>query len=165
MPASLTLGCTVHGFETTVSSGTGGRITVQFPAGLGSIRLASGTGNGQINKIYQAVLSFSGTTAQTIDLTAVLEEFGRTVSFTKIKVFYLKPRSTTYADTLTVGNAASNIWSAMWSSSTNTELVYGSSPMLKTNLGAGWTVDGTHKSLKITPSATQTAEILLAGLS
>ena len=80
-----------------------------------------------------------------------------TVSLSAVKILWIANDSTNDGDTLLVGNAASNQWSAPWSGSTVTEKVMASSVMLKSNLllqGTNpWTVDGTHKSLKLDAGA------------
>ena len=148
-------------------SGTGsGALTqnVRIPSRISSLALANGTGNLQVNEMYYRDISFTGTTAQTFDLTAISDGV-RTVAFSKIKVLVILSQTTSYTDTLVVGNAASNQWTPGWSGATVTQTLTGPSPLLCSHLGAGFTVDGTNKSLKITPSATQTVGLFLAGLS
>lgn len=109
-------------------------------------------------------MALSGTTPQTLDLTALAEDFGRAVSFSRVKVLYARVQGSSYGVSATLFNAASNGWSPLSAKST-TLAVRGGCPVLLTHLGAGWTVDGTNKNLLVTPSATQTLELFLAGLS
>lgn len=165
MSANLNVKCTVQGAVSNVSDGAGGVVKASFPPQLAALELTSGTGDEQINALYQKVISFSGTTPQTLDLTALTEEFSRTVTFSKVKVLYVRSKASSLNYTITIGNSGSNDFYGPWSAATVTETVYGSSPMLKTNIGAGWTVDGSNKNLKMTPSHTQDVEVLIAGLS
>lgn len=167
---TLSVRCGLYGSRSgALGAGANGATSrVQLPAGLGDLRLTNGTGDGQINELYyHPALALAASTPQTLDLTALLDpQYGRTVTFSKVKVLYVRSQSATYSHVIAVGNAASNRWSAPWSASTVIESTYGSSPMLKTNLGAGWTVDASNKNLKIDPGANaQTIEILVAGLA
>lgn len=147
------------------SSGAGAiRQDVRLPQLISSLSFASGTGNLQCNELFYKLVAFSGTTAQTFDLTAISDGI-RTVAFSKVKVLLVYSQTSSYTDTLVVGNAASNQWTPGWSGATVTQTLTGPSPLLCVHAGAGWTVDGTNKSLKITPSASQNVALFIAGLS
>lgn len=162
--ATLTIGQLVQAVYSAQTAGNGPRVSVRLPRNVSSLRFASGTGNLQINELFYKAVSFSGTTPQTFDLTAISDGY-RTIAFSKVKLLLLLSQTTSYTDTLTVGNAASNQWTPDWSGSTVTQVITGPSPLLWCHAGAGWTVDGTHKSLKITPSASQTVDFVVAGLA
>lgn len=164
MAATLTIGQLVNAYYTSLSGGNGPTSRVRLPRNVASIRFGSGTGNLQINEICLKPITFSGTTAQTFDLTAISDGY-RTVTFSKVKVLVLLSQTTTYTTTLTVGNAASDVWHPDFSASTVTQIITGPSPLLWVYAGAGWTVDATHKQFKIAPSASQDADLFVAGLA
>lgn len=155
--------------DTTNTAAPQGAINaIQLPAGLGNITITPGTGNGQCNLLWGKLITLTGSSPQTLDLRALTGPLGQVVTFSRIKILYIKSQSTTYTHKVTVGNASSNIFSGMWSSSTNTEDAWGGNvcPLLKTNLGAGWTCDATNRNLKLDPGTnTQTVEVFFAGLS
>jgi hypothetical protein len=154
--------------DATSLAAAGALNQIQLPTGLGGLAITPGTGNGQCNEMWAGSLSLLVSTPQTIDLTALTGEFGRTVVFTRIKVLWVFNATTSYTNVVTMGNASTNIWHPGYSSSTATEPIYGgttSAGLLKTFLGAGWTVSGSAKSLKFDPGANaQTIRVFLAGL-
>lgn len=151
---------------TNTAAAQGALNAIQLPAGLAAINITPGTGNGQCNLLWGKTITLTGSSPQTLDLRSLTGPFGQVVTFSRVKVLYVRSQSTTYTHTVTVGNASTNIWSAPWSSTTVTETTYGSSPMIKTNLGAGWTADATNRNLKLDPGAnTQTVEVFVVGLS
>ena len=132
-------------------------------AGQTSISLADGTSDFQCKFIWSDRFSLVATT-KTYDLTALavpnVAGYGTgspIITLAKVKAIYLINESVTDGQILYIGNAASNPWSACWDTATNRELVLPGSPMLKSNLMAQgtnpWTVDATHKNIKIDSGA------------
>jgi len=151
--------------EDVSGNGNAGRSPVSFPAGTTPPALPYGTADGAFDEHYRAILVFAVSTPQTLDLTALVETFGRAVSFQTIKVLYIRPTSTNPDVFATIGGAGSNAWSAPWSSSV-TEAVYAPYGMLKTNAGNGWGISGSSKNLKIDPGLTaQSVEVYIAGIA
>lgn len=119
---------------------------------------AAGTAADQCDLCHAKTYSFVASTPQTIDLTALTDILGGAVAFARIRAILIRVKSTTDAATLTVGNAASNAWSALLGA-TGTVALRGSTSsndggclFLAPNT-TGWVVDSTHKSLLMTPSA------------
>jgi hypothetical protein len=112
----------------------------------------------QCNLCHAKTYSFLASTPQPIDLTTITDILGATTVFARVRLLLLWMKSTNDAATLTVGNAATNAWSALLGA-TGTLTLRGSTA---TNNGlalffapntTGWVVDATHKSLLMTPSA------------
>lgn len=143
-------------------------------AGQTSITLDDGTSDFQCKFIWSDRLALAATT-KTYDLTALpvpnVAGYGTgspIITLAKVKAIYLINESITDGQILYFGNAGSNIWSACFDTSTNRELIMPGSPMLKSNLMAQgsnpWTVDATHKNIKIDSGAnTITYTIVILG--
>lgn len=103
--------------------------------------------------------------ATTLDLTSLTGLRGTTETFSKVYAMAIINNSTMTGYSLMVGYAASNIWAPFWSDSVNVETVPPKgSRFLKENFDTGWTVDGTHKNLKLDPgSNTFTATVIIIG--
>lgn len=143
------------------------RMNVMVPSDDSYLQFTTGTGNGQINQIWRNQISLASSTPQTLDLTALADpEFtSGTFAFSKVKVIIAVNLTTTYTAAVTLFNAASNQFTPL-SSTTATLDVYGNSRQVFTHPGAGWTVSGSAKNLKLDPGATaQTLFLLIAGLS
>jgi hypothetical protein len=173
MPTSGVQGevrCTINltNVDGTSLAAAGATNPIQLPAGLTGLTITPGTGNGQCNEQWAGTLALASSTPQTLDLTALTGEFGRTVTFTRVKLLYVFNTTTSYTAFVTMGNAATNIFHPGYSGSTVTEPIYGGTTsvgLLKSFLGAGWTVSGSAKSLKFDPGATaQTIQVFIAGL-
>lgn len=106
-----------------------------------------GTGSNQAQKHYHKAHTITASSSVTIDLTAAADERGVTHNFGKVKWMLIRLRTPVTGKYVTVGNAATNIFSAWISASTTTEDV--SSILYRDNPVDGWTVDATHKNLKI----------------
>ena len=131
--------------------------------------LADGVGLDQADLLWHDERTLTAA-AETLDLTALTRTvFGdsATVNFAKVKALLIKNKSTTAAQVLTVGAAATNAW-------TNWTSVVGSTFYVQPN-GiefkwapdlAAWAVRGTNKNLKIDPgSATIVYRIAILGTS
>lgn len=109
--------------------------------------LSDGTGSNQAQKHYHKAHTITASSSVTIDLTAAADERGVTHDFDKVKWMLIRLRDPATGKTVTVGNAATNQFSAWISAATTTESVSGI--MYRDNPIDGWTVDATHKDLKI----------------
>src|SRR6266516_4460388 len=113
--------------------------------------LTDGTAADPAQKIATVSGSITAGAAVTHDLTAIVGPFG-TVNFSQIKEIIIVITGGT-GDVI-VGNAASNQFQGPLSAPTTTQTVpnngsgSGILPWINHSAG-GWTVDGTHKSLKI----------------
>ena len=112
-----------------------------------TVNFADGTADSQCDKAWsdQATIANSGTT--TYDLTALFDAFGVALAFAKIRAIIIENLSTT--QTLTVGNAASNAFSAFLGGDTETIKILPNSQFILTGVNTGMAVSGSHKSLKI----------------
>lgn len=133
--------------------------------GASPVTISDGASANQFSKIYRKVISLTAATPQTLDLTALTDDGGASVSFSTIKEIYMRSKSTTSSHKVTVGAAASNAFTGPLAGTSPTLDVCASSPVNLCNLlSSGWTVDATHKSLKLDPGAnTQDFELVLAG--
>jgi len=108
---------------------------------------------------YTATLTFTASTAQTLDLTALTDIYGGTVNFARIRSITISITSpTTDGATLTIGAAGTNPWAAILGTtgtyimqaptSTNASMWIATAPNT-----TGWITGGSSKNLKLTPSA------------
>src|SRR5262245_45626525 len=68
--------------------------------------LTNGTGAGKVSKKYTAQISIAAAGSTTINLTSLLDSFGNSVAFTKVKSIYVELTTATAAASILVGNAA-----------------------------------------------------------
>ena len=118
----------------------------------------SGTAADTVDLKYSATLTFTASTAQTLDLTALTDIYGGTVNLARVRSLTIYMKSTTDGATLTVGAAGTNPWAAILgttgtlvmqsSTSTNASMLVLTAPNT-----TGWVTSGSSKNLKLTPSA------------
>lgn len=161
--ANIQLSCNLRVTSTALTIGTNNNgVNVTYP-----FTFNDGSSANQATKLWsQTVILLGG--SFTYDLTSLSGPTG-TVSFSKIKGFILTNTNTTDGNRLLVGNASSNVWSAFLSSSTTTIEVPASGTLCMINpLLQGtnpWTVDSTHKNLKIdSGAATITSKLIIWGI-
>lgn len=101
---------------------------------------------------YEVVWRKSATIAspESIDVTALTGAFGQAIDFAEVHAIIIKNNSTTA--TLTVGGDTNALIN---------QTVLSTSGCM--SLATSLTVDGTHKVIKLNPSASLTYEILIAG--
>ncbi|GGR71138.1 MULTISPECIES: hypothetical protein [Streptomyces] len=97
--------------ELTGSSGLG---TARIPAGLSrAVTLASGTGAGKADRVFQARRTIAASGTDDLDLAGVLlDAFGSTITFARIKGLFIAA-STANSNNVVVGNATSNAWATL----------------------------------------------------
>lgn len=155
--------------DQTVSSGV---VSAQnLPATLSvTTSYANGTGANQVDLIYAKQIALVASTPQTLDLTSLTDLSGASINFARVRVLDLQVVTTTSGDNVTLGDAASNAWAAIWGA-TGTHTVMAGSRFVfndptSTGAGVGAVVSGTSKSLKIDPgSANVTINLIIAGCS
>lgn len=144
-------------YETTLPYGN----NLQVNSYTYSKVLANGSGLGFASKIAvvqadgstggAAALVASGTV--TYDLTAMTDPFGAAVSFSKVRIIYLENFSAAATTTINAGGGT-NPWvgAAQPLNGTTPTVRIPSAGVwfLANNTAAGFTVDGTHKTLVIT---------------
>lgn len=118
----------------------------------------SGSGSGQIAKVFhdQRALSPSGT--EDLDLAASLVDgLGSTITFSTIKAIYIKAASGN-TNNVVIGNTGSNQFVGPFGAATHTIAVPPGGVFMITYPGTGWTVTaGTGDLLKILNSGAGTS--------
>lgn len=121
-----------------------------FPRWILSLTDGTTAGKAQLQYHRKHTIAASGDT--TIDLTAAATERFGNIDFDKVRVMVFRIRTPAAGTKITIGNAAANQFSAWLSGATVTEDC--ADITIRTNPYDGWTVDATHKNLKIAnPSA------------
>lgn len=121
-----------------------------------SSQLTSGTGAGKANLKYSAQLIIAGGANTTLNLSALIDTFGDTLNFVRIKEFYLELNSITTASSIKVGGAVSNafagIWQAPGTANNDTFITLNNGVSMHFGVDAGATgfVVGTNVNLEIT---------------
>lgn len=108
----------------------------------------NGTGANKAQHVFSDVRSILTTASEEIDLRALVNGFG-TLTSAKVKAILINPITVASGYRLLVGGAAANAFSACFADPSDIIRVDSGSPMLLTSLVDGWTVDATHKMLKI----------------
>jgi hypothetical protein len=128
--------------------------------------LANGVGSNQANQIWSDTRTLISAGNETLDLNASLvNAFGESVTFTKIKVMVIVNKGTT---DLTIGNAAANQWATWLGAVAHTITVPAGGALVLTNPGAGFAVTAaTGDQLKITNAAGASCDydIILMGVN
>jgi hypothetical protein len=165
------IGITEKTSPTAIETPVSRTITV----GPTDIGIADGTSDFQAKFIWSARGVLTATTI-TFDLTALpvpnVAGFGTgspIITLTKVKGIYVFSESSTDGQILYLGNAATNPWSACFDTATNRQLIMPGSPFFASNLYAQgtnpWTVDSTHKNIKLDSlTATITYRIVIFGI-
>jgi hypothetical protein len=168
MNITLTSGLTLNFGETPPSGAFSvNNQTVTLSESLAANFRASGTLADQCDGLIYLTPTFAASTPQTFDLTAQNDPLGNAVTVARVRLFLVKWLSTTDNVPLLVGNAASNPWTALCSSSTATLAVPPSSSLNAGGLlvlapqTTGLAVSGGSKSIKLDPqTAAGTAHII-----
>lgn len=117
------------------------------------VEFLTGSGLDQASKVYTEALSIAASSSETLDLTTLTDPLGAALSFGAVKAVVILADATN-ANTILVGNAASNQWAAPFDAATDVvKVMPGGALVLLNPTAAGWTVDSTHKSLKLANSA------------
>lgn len=84
------------------------------------IRLKTGTGSGQVDKIWSDRRTLAAAASDVLDLAGVLtDSFGTAITFSKIKLVYIKNRATTDGYDLRAGPDATAGWVGMFIDATD----------------------------------------------
>ncbi|MBA7474157.1 hypothetical protein ES707_09505 [subsurface metagenome] len=118
-------------------------------------QLLEGNGSGQAEAAWisedQALQDTASVTLDLDALTRAVLGDQLTVSFETIKALLIRNADTSTGN-LVIGNAATNEWSAPLGAAGDTLVVPPDGVLLTSNRDAGWTVDATHKNLKLAAS-------------
>lgn len=135
-----------------------------FTTGTGNSFAAGSSNFGatgiQINSIYLDQIALVASTPQTLDLSALTGAEG-SIALSKIKAIGLWNLQSESGRVLTVGGAASNAFDGIFADATDKLKINPCGSLLLIDPGAGYTVDGTHKSLKLDPGASDVACLLM----
>lgn len=159
---------------------TGNQVPVSSFLGAGSLALTetlsvvfkNGVGADLINLIAVKKYTFTGTTPQTADLTALVDILGVAVNLARVRMFIWKLYGTTTDGvTLTFGNSGSNPWTSFVGGTAG--VITMQAPSAGNPDGAfviatapnitGWVVGGSNKSLLMTPSANCSLDLIACG--
>ncbi|MEU9921876.1 hypothetical protein AB0H51_11365 [Streptomyces griseoluteus] len=110
MPLSSTLAVSAF----TELSGAQGLGTARIPAGLSrAVTLASGTGAGKADRVFQARRTIAASGTDDLDLAGVLTDaLGATITFARIKGLVIAA-AVGNTNNVVVGNATSNAWASL----------------------------------------------------
>lgn len=118
-----------------------------FTAGTNNI----GATGVNVNQMAHDQVALAGS-AQEVDFTTLSNGIAA-ASFDKLKVLAIFNLATTAGYDLAVGGAASNAFSAIFSDATDEIVIAPGGCALFIAPGAGYTVDSSHKALKLDPGA------------
>jgi len=165
------ISCNVNLTSVRDATHSAGSASEAFNVGSAIIQIASGTGINQCNQVWGKTATLAATTV-TYDLTALTGSAGETKAFSKVKLLCIFNNDTVAGHDLVCFDAAATAWQAPLDDATATVTVpggcsAGGTPLLLANMtAAGWTVDGSHKSLKLNSGANSVSyTILIAGLA
>lgn len=163
--------------QTAKKSSTGLKPRSEQDTLQNTIAWTLGTGVNQINAAYVALLSIAASGNQVLDLTALTDTLGNALSFAGIKAIFIQllgtadlaPDGVTTGNGctgITVGNNATNPFSAPISDQATGTITFVNGEQFGRgrDSAAGWTVDATHKSLKIVNNDAVNAAKVLIGL-
>ena len=128
---------------------------------------ASGTGSNQVNAMFMALATSLAATNISYDLNTQVDVYGATINFTALKLIYIKNKSTTTAQYLSLSG---NFWDG---DTSNLGPLGGTSPVAYIGPGGiflwdspidGATVTNTTKdTITLTNTATFTYDLILMG--
>jgi hypothetical protein len=159
-------------FTQTPATGPLAALPLNFGPTFNTAFKTSGTLLDQVDLAYYATLTFVASTAQTLDLTALTDVLNNAVNFARVRGIGLRVNSTTDAASLLIGAAGTNEWNAFLSASGTLKVPASTATpndawfVLTAPNTTGFVVDGTHKALKLTPSAHAfTVDVVIVGCS
>jgi hypothetical protein len=167
MAANVVIGNSTLSLSATQTLTTG-LITTQKPqgamtfgAGGSGAAYTNGTGAGQIDQIYQRQLTFVASTLQTIDLTALPDMASPQVnqSLARVRELWIEVTDIVLTHTLSVAQGASNGWAFLPPIANGLTAMPGGRAGIvmsdpdSVGAGVGMVVDGSHKTITLTPSA------------
>lgn len=136
-------------------TGAGGLTEFEFS-------LSDGTGNNQAQLQWYDSRTLTAGASETLDLRALTGRHSDTITFAEVKWLIIRIQSPGTGVSLTIGGAASDEWSAAMGAAGDKYKVQ----TFDMKVGCeGWTVDATHKNLKIENpgSGSVTYDIIILG--
>jgi hypothetical protein len=158
--------------QETPSSGALNGIPVPLTETITFALQTTGTAADKVDGIYFNVLTFVASTPQTLDLTALTDPIGNSLTCARVRLIAFKPAWTTDNVPLLIGGAGANEWSTNSSPiQTNAAKIAAFPSSAAGNNGftmfaapqtTGMVVDSTHKNLKLDPqTAAGTCDVLI----
>lgn len=117
--------------------------------------ISNGSGAGQADMIFQDQRTLGASASESLDIQtgALTDIFGNAITLSKVKAIIVTALGTNTNNVL-VGGAGSNAFSGPFGSTTDyATIVPGGMLVLVAPTAGGYTVDGTHKLLKVANSA------------
>lgn len=136
-----------------------------------NVEMANGTSASQVDKTWGDTRTVASGADDDIDLRALTETIlGSTITTTlaKLRYLFIWNETATTGDYLFIDASVTNAFTGMFVGvTTGKDPIGPASPFVKANIVDGWTVDGTHKVLRIHNAGTHTItyHILIAGTS
>lgn len=128
-----------------------------------STSFTNGTGAGQVQVLWQAARTLSGTTdSLNINSATLTDSYGTPVALTAVKGLYIQNTSTTA--TITVGAAATNPWTGLFNATGTVTLQPGDWIVVCSPTAAGWAASSTSAVIQVTGTSGQGYQIALVGL-
>ena len=136
-------------FVNTLSDGS--TVTSTGQPNVTAVTLTNGTGANKAQVQWQGRVTLAGAANSTLDLAALTAgAFAGTIAMSKIKSIEMQMVTLTTGVAAEIGGAASNAFSAFAKDPSDIVVLGAGGVLVWTNPVDGWTVDGTHKSLKLT---------------
>lgn len=115
----------------------------------------SGTGADAVDQKYTATIAMNATNS-TINLKSLTDDYGSAVAFTKVRSIFIKNKSTTDNQTITVSPGATNGWTGLLGA--NSTLILQSSTnsndgclFLSAPCNTGWSVTNSTSQITFNP--------------
>ena len=156
-------------FELTGVGPLGGETRRRFD-GWGVQALDGGTGNNQVDRMYEATITLAASATQDIDLngTVLLDALGGPASFVKVKAIAVRARAAN-TNNVVIGNAATNGFVGPFGAITHTVALPPGGMFVVSAPLAGWTVTpATGDLLRVANSGAGTSvtlDIVIVGTS
>jgi len=131
--------------------------------------LTNGTSTNQCDRVYQVTSTLTSGSTDTYDLAGVVENvYGTVISFAEVQFLAIQSSGST-GQNLTIGKAASNPVTTIWSGSSAVEIVPGGGTLFKDGGTDGYAITaGSADSIAVTNthgSASITYTLLIVGRS
>jgi hypothetical protein len=130
--------------------------------------LLTGTGSSQADKVFSDQRTIVASSSETLDLTALTDPFGVTLTFAKVKAILIVASANNTNDVV-IGNAASNPFLGPLAGTTPTITLKPGGAVLLTAPVGGWTVtDSSTDNLKVANSSSGSSvvyDVVIIGTS
>lgn len=152
-----------------VTGVSGGVNLVYAPAITNTITFATGTGSGQVDLLYAATRTLALSTSEDLDLAgSLLDVFGATLIFVKVKYIYVKAASAN-VNNVVIGGASATQFVGPFGAATHTLAISPGAYVEFTHPTTGWAVGaGSTDLFKVLNGGAGTSvsyDIVIAGTS